>query len=163
MNRLKELRKAKKLTQKELADKIDTTKLTISNWENEKHVIKSDKAQILADFFGVSAGYLLGYSDNPKQYDDEKVNTHYDGTLWVYSEERSKEEDLQVFVKCLKELRILISDDQIKAIFELLQSMNVNNEGNYWGDLMSYDLLLTRDVDGFYDDMAKNGYSLLLD
>lgn len=63
MNRLKELRKEKGLTQAELAHGIGTTKLTVSNWENEKHVIKSDKAQALADFFGVSVGYLLGYSD----------------------------------------------------------------------------------------------------
>ncbi len=35
MNRLKELRKQKGLTQEELANKIGTTKLTISNWENE--------------------------------------------------------------------------------------------------------------------------------
>ncbi|MDY2963800.1 helix-turn-helix transcriptional regulator [Streptococcus dysgalactiae] len=63
MNRLKELRKEKGLTQVELAHEIGTTKLTVSNWENEKHVIKSDKAQSLADYFGVSVGYLLGYED----------------------------------------------------------------------------------------------------
>lgn len=62
MNRLKELRKEKKLTQKELADTIGTTKLTISNWENGKHSINSEKAQMLADFFGVHIGYLLGNS-----------------------------------------------------------------------------------------------------
>lgn len=61
MNRLKELRKEKGLTQQELAHEIGTTKLTVSNWENEKHVIKSDKAQSLADYFGVSVGYLLGF------------------------------------------------------------------------------------------------------
>lgn len=64
MNRLKELRKEKKLTQTELADEIGVTKLSISNWENEKHDIKSDKAQQLADYFGVSVGYLLGYESN---------------------------------------------------------------------------------------------------
>lgn len=64
MNRLKELRKEKKLTQQELADMIGTTKLTVSNWENDKHVIKSDKAKKLADFFGVSVGYLLGYESD---------------------------------------------------------------------------------------------------
>lgn len=61
MNRLKELRKDKKQTQKELADEIGTTKLTVLNWENNKHAIKPDKAQQLADYFGVSVGYLLGF------------------------------------------------------------------------------------------------------
>lgn len=61
MNRLKELRKEKGLTQQELADEIGTTKLTVLNWENNKHAIKTDKAQKLAEFFGVSVGYLLGF------------------------------------------------------------------------------------------------------
>ncbi len=61
MNRLKRLRKEKGLTQVELAHEIGTTKLTVSNWENEKHVIKSDKAQALADYFNVPVPYLLGF------------------------------------------------------------------------------------------------------
>lgn len=61
MNRLKELRKEKKLTQEELAGKIGVSKITILRWENEKHVIKLDKAQSLADYFGVSVPYLLDF------------------------------------------------------------------------------------------------------
>lgn len=61
MNRLKELRKEKKLTQKELADIIEVSKRTIIGWEKEERQIKPDKAQALADYFGVSVGYLLGY------------------------------------------------------------------------------------------------------
>ena len=64
MNNLKKLRKDKGLTQQELAQEMETTKLTISNWENEKHTIKADKAQQLAAFFGVSTGYLLGYDES---------------------------------------------------------------------------------------------------
>lgn len=63
MNRLKELRTEKGLTQQELADKIGVSKLTILRWEQGQRDIKSDKAQQLADYFGVSVGYLLGYSD----------------------------------------------------------------------------------------------------
>ena len=63
MNRLKELRKQKGLTQQGLADKISISKITILRWENEERQIKPEKAQQLADFFGVSVGYLLGYSE----------------------------------------------------------------------------------------------------
>ena len=63
MNRLKELRQGKKLTQQELAQEIGVSKLTILNWEKGEHQIKSDKAQQLADFFEVPVGYLLGYDD----------------------------------------------------------------------------------------------------
>ena len=63
MSRLKELRQEKKLTQQELAKEIEVSKLTILNWEKGEHQIKSEKAQQLADIFGVSVGYLLGYED----------------------------------------------------------------------------------------------------
>ncbi|EFV98396.1 DNA-binding helix-turn-helix protein [Streptococcus agalactiae ATCC 13813] len=64
MNRLKELRKEKGLTQQGLADDIGVHFRTLQNWENGKADIKSDKAQALADYFNVSVGYLLGYSDD---------------------------------------------------------------------------------------------------
>lgn len=64
MNRLKELRKAKKLTQQELAEKTDIPYRTLQLWENGESQIKPDKAQKLADFFGVSIAHLLGYDDN---------------------------------------------------------------------------------------------------
>ncbi|MDA5520412.1 helix-turn-helix transcriptional regulator [Streptococcus thermophilus] len=67
MNNLKKLRKSKGLTQQELAKEMGTTKLTISNWENEKHTIKAEKAKQLADFFGVTVGYLLGFSDEKER------------------------------------------------------------------------------------------------
>ena len=63
MNRLKELRQEKKLSQKEIADLLKVSEKTISRWEKGENVIKSDKAQILADFFGISVSSLLGYGD----------------------------------------------------------------------------------------------------
>ena len=64
MNRLKELRKEKKLTQKELAEETDIPYRTLQRWENGESQIKPKKAEKLADYFGVSIGYLLGYDDN---------------------------------------------------------------------------------------------------
>ncbi|KFN88276.1 hypothetical protein H702_04630 [Streptococcus equinus JB1] len=66
MNRLKELRKEKKLTQKELAEETDIPYRTLQRWENGETDIKSDKARHLAKYFDVSAGYLLGFSDDRK-------------------------------------------------------------------------------------------------
>ena len=63
MNRLKELRQEKKLTQQELANEIGVTKRTYIYWEKGERQIKPEKAQQLADYFGVSVGYLLGYSN----------------------------------------------------------------------------------------------------
>ncbi|ARI57613.1 hypothetical protein NX99_03750 [Streptococcus salivarius] len=64
MIRLKELRKQKGLTQDELAREIGVSKITVLRWENEERQIKPEKAQQLADYFGVTEGYLLGYTNN---------------------------------------------------------------------------------------------------
>lgn len=65
MNRLKELRKEKKLTQQELADTFQVSKRTVQYWENGESQIKPDKAQALADYFGVNLAFLLGFTDSP--------------------------------------------------------------------------------------------------
>ncbi|WFA77061.1 helix-turn-helix domain-containing protein [Streptococcus suis] len=67
MNRLKELRQEKKLSQKELAKKIGVHYRTLQNWENGESQIKPDKAQALADHFGVEVGYLLGYNEGHRR------------------------------------------------------------------------------------------------
>ena len=64
MNRLKDLRKEKKLTQKELAEETDIPYRTLQRWENGESQIKPEKAEKLANFFGVSIAHLLGYEDD---------------------------------------------------------------------------------------------------
>lgn len=64
MNRLKQLRKSRGMTRVELAELMNVTKLTILNWEHGTHEIKGSNAKKLADHFGVSIPYLLGYDTN---------------------------------------------------------------------------------------------------
>lgn len=63
MNRLKELRKGKGLTQKTFSKEIGIPLRTLQNWENGESNIKPEKAEMLADYFDVNVSYLLGYSD----------------------------------------------------------------------------------------------------
>lgn len=75
MNRLKELRQAKKLTQKEMALELHTPLRTYQRWENGESQIKPEKAKKLADYFGVSVPYLLGYdNDFEKQIRIDTLN-----------------------------------------------------------------------------------------
>lgn len=60
MNRLKELRKEKKLTLVELSKKVQIPNNTLSQYENEKRNPKPETWQALADYFGVSIPYLQG-------------------------------------------------------------------------------------------------------
>ena len=59
---LRELREDKKITQKELAQKLCVTVGTISNYENDQHLPDIEKLIMLANFFNVSTDYLLGRS-----------------------------------------------------------------------------------------------------
>lgn len=60
MNRIKELRKKKKLTQKELAKELGLTQSVIGRYEQGDISPRPDKWQKMADFFGVSVDYLKG-------------------------------------------------------------------------------------------------------
>lgn len=61
--RLRELRKAKGLSQPEFAQAFNIASGTISMWETGKRQPDFDTLQKLAKFFGVTADYLLGSED----------------------------------------------------------------------------------------------------
>ena len=70
-NNLKKLRLDKGFSQKEFYEKIikkelglDITLRTYQNWENPNNEIKSKPALLLAEYFKIDIGELLGYEDN---------------------------------------------------------------------------------------------------
>lgn len=60
MNKLRNLRKQKNRTIVEVAEEIGVPKLTVLSWEHGTSQISIGKAKELAEYFGVSVGYLLG-------------------------------------------------------------------------------------------------------
>ncbi|QBX07910.1 MULTISPECIES: helix-turn-helix domain-containing protein [Streptococcus] len=89
-NRLKDLRKATGKTQKDFYSEIVVTELnlgvtlrTYQNWEKPENEIKSKPANSLANYFGVSTSYLLGYSDYSQNKDIKNLayDTPFDGTI----------------------------------------------------------------------------------
>jgi transcriptional regulator with XRE-family HTH domain len=64
--RLRSARKAKKLTQEELANLVGTTKTTISNYETGYSTPSFEVLSDLASVLDVSTDYLLGRSDEPQ-------------------------------------------------------------------------------------------------
>ena len=63
---IKELRKAFGLSQVELAMRMEVTKQTISNWENENIQPSIDMLVGLSNVFNVTTDYLLGLDDVPR-------------------------------------------------------------------------------------------------
>ena len=62
-SRLKELREEKKISQQTLSDTLKVSKSTIGYWENGDSLPDAESLAMLADFYDVSADYLLGRSD----------------------------------------------------------------------------------------------------
>lgn len=137
MNRLKELRQEKKLSQKELAKTIGVHYRTLQNWENGESQIKPDKAQALADFFGVSVGYLLGYTNNPKLYSDEIVIEPEEGAVLTHSEQRNNEKLDSIrkkaqkqkddFVNFLSENQFFLDNQTIDSILILIKNLDLDS------------------------------------
>ncbi|PLT11219.1 XRE family transcriptional regulator [Lactobacillus crispatus] len=59
-NRIKELRKLNKISQKELSKNLNITQQALSYYEQEKRVPNEPTWQALANFFNVSVDYLKG-------------------------------------------------------------------------------------------------------
>ncbi|GHU99605.1 hypothetical protein FACS1894211_05300 [Clostridia bacterium] len=61
--RLRELRAEKKIGQNKLATDLDLSNASISYWENGLQEPSASALLKLAQYFGVSADYILGLSD----------------------------------------------------------------------------------------------------
>ncbi len=63
--RLRELRLKNNITQKMLAEKIGVSQQAVARWESDNFAPTADTLIELANFFEVSADYLLGRTDHP--------------------------------------------------------------------------------------------------
>ena len=77
-NRISELRQKNKLTQKELADKLNINYSVLSRIETGERSIRDDELLTIADFFNVTTDYLLGRSSNPKLSRKNELDIHRD-------------------------------------------------------------------------------------
>lgn len=90
MNRLRELRKQKKLRQEDLRVFLNVAQPTLSGWESGKHQIDDANKIKLAQFFNVSVDYLLGLTDDPQKNVQEidLGEKHLLDVYWKLNEER---------------------------------------------------------------------------
>ena len=61
--KLKEARKARKLTQKELAELVGVTKTTVSGWETDAYMPSMPTMILVAKILHTSIDYLVGISN----------------------------------------------------------------------------------------------------
>ena len=89
-NRIKELRKANKLTHKELAGKLGISTRTLQMWESGKNLSFIPKMSKLADFFGVSITDLFDLP-GPKGIDKIKESEGLKKIKIVFSNSQETE------------------------------------------------------------------------
>ena len=70
-NNIKELRKNKRMTQKDLAEAMRVSQQTVGAWETERAIPGAYTLSDLADYFNVTTDYLLG---RPEKKDDDNVD-----------------------------------------------------------------------------------------
>ena len=71
--KLTECRKAKNLSQKELASIFSTSHTTIGKYERDEMTPSIEAAKKLAKILDTTVGYLLGESDNADLFKDPKM------------------------------------------------------------------------------------------
>lgn len=78
LNRIRELREERNLSQAKLAKELNLAQQTISGYENNSRVFDTEKAVRLAKYFNVSVDYLLGHSDIRTPYPASPGNIEHE-------------------------------------------------------------------------------------
>lgn len=113
-DRIKEARKAKGMTQRQLADEIHAKHNSVSNWENNQNKPDPDTIELICGVLNVSPSWLMGYAEErtkrliayaAKITGDKKLMEYYNNL-----NEAGKEEA----IKRVKELTFL-PDYRIQA------------------------------------------------
>ena len=74
INRLKEIREDKSLTQSDIAKVLSTTQQQYSKYELGIQIIPLEKINILANYYNTSIDYLFGRTDIRKPYPKSILN-----------------------------------------------------------------------------------------
>lgn len=103
MNRLKELRIEKSLSQAKLAELFNISQQAVSHYEKGVRDIDSSLIKNLANFFDVSTDYLLGISDIRNYTEDPNITIalHSDTDYDDLPEEAIKE--INGFIEYVKQ------------------------------------------------------------
>ena len=80
------LRKEKKITQAQLAEKLGVSEQAVSKWENDQCAPDVSLFPIIADYFGVSIDRLFGYHMNSYNDEVEAVMKAADDSMNTYKE-----------------------------------------------------------------------------
>lgn len=121
MNKYRQLRKERNLSQANLAERLGVSQTAVSQWETDKNYPDINTIKQLADIYSVTTDYLLGVDSSRLKKDNEiVVYTRVPaGVEWANIEERAGYEELGV--KMLENgktyVGFKVSDDDMAPVF----------------------------------------------
>lgn len=160
MNRLRQLRKQKGLTIKEVADEIGLSETKLHRYETEKCEPKKETWVKLANYYDVPASYLMGLPDGLIKYVNNLGGMTYEALQdaiiqWGYARNIiSTKNTPKQFMKVTEELG------------ELAEGINKDNQGQIkdsLGDILVTLIILSKDLDVDLLDCLRGAYDVIKD
>lgn len=160
MNRLRQVRKSKGLTIKEVADEIGFSETRLHQYETEKREPKRETWLKLADYYDVPASYLMGLPDGLVQHINKtQVMTFeelHDAVIqWGYKRNIVSSKNVSTqFMKVTEELG------------ELAEGINKDNQGQIkdsLGDILVTLIILAQDLNFDLLDCLNSAYNVIKD
>lgn len=121
MNRVKELRKQRNMTQEELGKVLDIQKAAISKYENGRAEPSTDVLKKMSALFGVSIDYLLGNSPAPSP---ESGGYYTDPDVAQITEELRTDPDKRILFDATKDL----SKDDINTVLKIIEGLKAREK-----------------------------------
>ncbi|MBE7075177.1 MAG: helix-turn-helix transcriptional regulator [Clostridiales bacterium] len=125
MLKLKELRKEKRLSQKQVAEIVNYSQNLISSWEHGLREPSLEALITLANFFNVSVDYLIGNDVNlPKEFNNSlniKLTRHLTSNQQACIKDILELDDVlvvqaKIYIKALKEAHeVLMKKENVKV------------------------------------------------
>ncbi|ARU61928.1 hypothetical protein CBW65_13460 [Tumebacillus avium] len=117
--RLKALRKDRKLSQETLAKEVGIDRTSISHYENseenDERIPRLDTLEKIADFFDVTYDFLLGRTDEALVKEDQAVYKVTPAAAHAYPEE------IQHFLLTLPDMLLQVPDEEREAVIRELE------------------------------------------
>lgn len=121
--RLKELRLSRNLTQAEVGVQLGLSAGAISSYERGERMPDPNTLKRLADFYGVSADYLLNRTDVPKVFrtdSEAEADAREQAEICNFWFRLKEDKKLRQLIRCVQQLE----DSQIDAMISVAQVLN---------------------------------------
>lgn len=122
--RIRTLREERHLSQEKLAVELGVSRMTVNNYENEKRAPDIDFVGHIADYFGVTVGYLMGATEY-RYKQDEIISLKRAETLFRIMEKLPQPEIQEMISSLIETLEKSVELDMTDEIVHVVNMLCV--------------------------------------